>query len=83
MILNRVASEAFPDGIEAVINQEYQFSVVSNGMIDQVIPTEETIEAVIMEMNGRIDEEIIYFQAGGFSQFGEPAYQVDKHYFSK
>ena len=83
VVLNRVASPDFPDGIEGVINQANQFSVVSNGMIDQVIPTEETIEAVLTEMNEQIDTEILYFQAGGFSQFGEPAYRVDDHYFSK
>ena len=83
VILNRVSSEAFPDGIEGVITQPGQFAVVANGSINEVIPSEETMQAVLTEMNGRIDEEIIHFQAGGFSQFGEPAYQVDKHYFSK
>lgn len=83
VILNRVQSEAFPDSIEGVITQPGQFGVVANGSINEVTSSEETMQAVLTEMNGRIDEEIIYFQAGRFSQFGEPAYQVDKHYFSK
>ena len=83
VILNRVASETFPDGIEDVIYQDGQFGVVSNGSIDNAEPTAETVEAVLTEMNGRIDTEILYFQTGGYSQYGEKAYQVDKHYFSK
>ena len=83
VILNRVASPDFPDGIEGVINQENQFSVVANGAIDRVTVSDETRQAVIMEMNERIDTEIIYFKAGGYPKFGEPVYQVDQHYFSK
>ena len=83
VILNRVASPEFPDGIEAVILQENQFAVVANGSIDRVTVTEETREAVTMEMNQRIDSEILYFKAGNYPKFGEPVYQVDQHYFSK
>ena len=83
VILNRVSSEAFPDGIEDVINQPGQFGVVSNGSIGKAVPSEETITAVLTELNGRIDTEIIYFQAGSYPAYGTPAYQVDAHYFSK
>ena len=83
VILNRVASPDFPDGIEAVITQENQFKVVSNGAIDRAVPSEETITAVLTELNGRIDTDIIYFQAGSYPAYGTPAYQVDAHYFSK
>lgn len=83
VILNRVASPDFPDGIEAVITQENQFKVVSNGAINRAVPSEETITAVLTELNGRIDTEIIYFQAGSYPAYGTPAYQVDAHYFSK
>ena len=83
VILNRVASEAFPDGLEAVINQEGQFGVVSNGAIDKAVPSEETIAAVLTELNERIDSEVLYFQTGSYSKFGEPYEKVGDHFFSK
>lgn len=83
VILNRVTSESFPDGIEAVINQEGQFGVVSNGAIDKAVPSEETITAVLTELNERIDTEVLYFQTGGYSKFGTPFDKVGDHFFSK
>ncbi len=83
VILNRVASEAFPDGIEDVINQPGQFGVVANGSINTVVPSEETIAAVMTELNERIDTEVLYFQTGGYSKFGTPFDKVGDHYFSK
>lgn len=83
VILNRIASEAFPDGLEAVINQEGQFGVVSNGAIDKAVPSEETIAAVLTELNERIDTEVLYFQTGSYSKFGEPYEKVGDHFFSK
>ena len=83
VILNRVSSEAFPDGIEAVINQEGQFGVVSNGSIDTAVPSEETIAAVMKELNERIDDGVLYFQTGSYSKFGTPFDKVGDHYFSK
>ena len=83
VILNRVASEAFPDGIEAVINQEGQFGVVANGSINTAVPSEETIAAVMTELNERIDTEVLYFQTGSYSKFGTPFDKVGDHYFSK
>ena len=83
VILNRVASPSFPDSIKGVIEQKGQFSVVSNGMIDKAVPSEETWEAVISELNERIDESVLYFQTGSFPKYGEPYEQVGDHYFSK
>ena len=83
VILNRVQSEAFPDSIEGVVNQPGQFSVVSNGSIDKAVPSDETMEAVISELNERIDKEIIYFKTGGYPEYGEPVTNVEAHYFSK
>lgn len=83
VILNRVASPDFPDGIEAVINQPGQFGVVSNGAIDKAVPSEETIQAVTRELNERIDTEVLYFQTSNYSKFGTPFDKVGDHYFSK
>ena len=83
VILNRVASPDFPDGIEAVISQKGQFATYSNGMIDKAEPSEETWEAVRTELNGRIDTEILYFKTGGYPAYGTPVTNVEAHYFSK
>lgn len=83
VILNRVQSESFPDGIEGVIMQEGQFAVVENGAINKAVPTAETWEAVLAELNGRIDEGVLYFRTGGYPQYGEPYERIGDHYFSK
>ena len=83
VVLNRASSPEFPDTIEEVINQPGQFSVVANGMIDKVEPSDDTWEAIANETEYRTDAEILYFRTGKYSEFGEPAYQVDDHYFSK
>lgn len=83
VILNRVDHKNFPDTIEGVINQKNQFSVVSNGSIDKVKVSEETLEACIMELDKRIDSEILYFTAGNYGKYGTPAYNHKEHYFSK
>lgn len=81
VILNRVASPAFPNTISEVIYQEGQFAVVANGNINNVTPSAETWQAINLEMENRIDNEIVFFQGGGFG-YGEAWEQVGKHYFS-
>lgn len=83
VILNRVDNKNFPDTIEGVINQKNQFSVVSNGMIYKVNVSKETLEACIMELDERIDSNILYFTAGDYGKYGTPAYNHKDHYFSK
>lgn len=83
-ILNRVDCPDFPNSIREVIMQPGQFAVVQNGSIDTVVPSEETWEAVYREITGpRIDEQITYFRAGRYSSYGQKAYQLDDHFFSK
>lgn len=83
VILNRVASDAFPDTVEGVLLQKNQFTCVSTGAIWCYTPDEETKEAVHGELVlGSMDPEIVFFQAGGFSAYGTPAYKYGDHYFS-
>ncbi|MBO7325887.1 MAG: cell wall hydrolase [Clostridia bacterium] len=77
VILNRVESSAWPDTIEGVITQERQFEVYPNSM--NKAPSEETVEACLMELEERTDEEIIYFASSGY--IGAPAYKHGNHYF--
>lgn len=52
VVLNRVWSEGFPDGIEAVIFQKNQFSPVGNGRYDRVEPSEDCWKALKMVEEG-------------------------------
>lgn len=82
VILNRVNDPDFPDTITDVIKQKGQFSVVSNGSIDSVSVSAETKEAVKKELVSQVNEEVIFFQTGSFSPYGEDFEKVGDHYFS-
>ena len=83
VILNRVESPRFPDTIEGVISQKYQFTTYWDGSMDKITePSDETFEAVKMELYGqRLDEDILFFTAGNYNTYCEPAYIVGDHYF--
>ena len=82
VILNRVDSDIFPNDIESVISQPHQFATYSNGAMDRVKePSEETFEAVRMELENRIDDDILYFTAGYYNPCSVPAYIHGNHYF--
>ena len=83
VILNRVDHPDFPDSIKGVIYQAGQFTTVTNGRIYTVSPSEETREAVRMELAERTETSVIYFNAGKYSAYGEPYEKVGDHYFSK
>ena len=81
-ILNRVDSEDFPNDIHSVLEQKGQFSKVSNGSIDRVKPTEETWQAIALELASRSDDTVVYFRAGKYHDCGHPVCQIGRHYFS-
>lgn len=82
VILNRVDDPDFPDTIEDVIYQKRQFAVVSNGMIDKVSPSDETFEAVKMELENRTNKEVLFFTSEGFIKYGTDWKKIGDHYFS-
>ena len=68
VVLNRVESDAFPNGVKEVIVQEqggaYQFSPVANGRIWRVSVSARTTEAVERALDGEdISEGALYFVA--------------------
>lgn len=82
-VLNRVDCSEWPDCIEDVIMQPGQFTSVWNGRMDKIKePSEESYEAVRLEIEERLDYEVVYFTAGGFGKYGTPLYQHMDHYFS-
>ena len=83
VILNRVDDPDFPDTIEGVITQRYQFSSYWDGGMDRVRePDELTIRAVQMELERRSYPGLFYFTAEGYSRYGTPWQKVGDHYFS-
>lgn len=86
VILNRAddGSGEWPDTIEGVITQYPQFASYWDGGMDRVAePSEETFEAVRMELKERSYPGIYYFREGGWPEYGTPWRKVGDHYFNK
>ena len=82
VILNRVDDKDWPDTIEGVITQRYQFTSYWDGGMDRVYePDELTIKAVQMELEKRSYPGLYYFTAGGYGKHGTPWKKVGDHYF--
>lgn len=82
VILNRIEDPRFPNTLREVLLQPHQFSVVENGAIRSVTPTQDTWDAIHLEWGWRVSREVLYFQTGGFSKYGTPYEHVGDHYFS-
>lgn len=82
VILNRVDDAHWPDNIVGVISQPCQFVSYWDGGMEKAMPSEESFEAVRMELQDRGWPELFYFSAGGYSKYGTPWQQVGDHYFS-
>ena len=85
VILNRVDSDQFPNSITEVIYQDYQLSSVLDGGLDRAgwRMQDDDYTAVLLELEERTDSSILYFTAGGYGDYGVPAYQHGGHYFSR
>lgn len=85
-VLNRFDSGKY-DTLYDVINEEhngvYQYSVVGDGRIFKVTPTEETYRIVNEELMNRTSTEVLYFRTKHYHTFGTPMFKEDDHYFSK
>lgn len=78
-VLNRVEDERFPDSIEEVIYQPYQYWTKG---IPSEIP-QACYDAVDSEIEARTNTEVLYFRTGRYHSFGTPVLQHGAHYFSK
>ena len=81
VILNRYDQGSYNSLIE-VINAPGQFSVVSDGRIHKVTPTEETYLAVGKELKSRTNDKVLYFRTDRYHSFGIPLFIIGDHYFS-
>lgn len=83
VILNRVDSPMFPNDINSVIEQPGQFSVYSNGSMGKIYePSEETFEAINMELEHRTNNEVLYFRTGNYHSGMKKLFKHGNHYFS-
>ena len=75
-ILNR--SEIYGKTIEEVVYEPNQYSVSDNGEPDETV-----IEAVDIALSSNTyPDDMIYFRAGYYHNFGTPYRQIGNHYFS-
>ena len=85
-VLNRFDSGKY-ETLYDVINEEhngvYQYSVVGDGRIFEVTPTEETYRIVAEEVENRTNTEVLYFRTKHYHTFVTPLFKEDDHYFSK
>ena len=81
-ILNRVDSEYFPDTVQDVIYQPHQFSSMWNGRVERCEVREDICQLVKEEVKSRTNHNVMFFTAGGYSNYGTPMFQVEDHYFS-
>lgn len=81
-ILNRMDSEYFPDTVHGVVYQKSQFSSVWNGRTKRCYPQDDICQLVREELVNRSNDEVMFFTAGGYSNYGKPMFRVENHYFS-
>jgi hypothetical protein len=81
VIFNRVDSPRFPNTIEEVISQKYHFTTFWDGSMERIEPSEESIKAVQLELEKRLDDDVLFFTAGDYNTYCIPAYRVGDHYF--
>lgn len=82
VILNRVNDKDFPDTIVEVIFEENAFAVIGNGMYERVEVTEETWQAIHMELGEISYPGLFYFCNTDYHEYGTPWNRIGDHYFS-
>lgn len=81
-VLNRVDSPYFPNTISEVIYQPNQFTSMWNGRIERCEVRDDICQLVIEEMECRTNNDIVFFNAGKYSIYGDPLFKEGNHYFS-
>lgn len=85
VILNRVASDRFPNTIQGVLDQDGQFTTTSGGWCSTPY-TESSRWSIVLcqrEMaQGNIPDNLLFFNCVGFASGFEPYEYIDGNFFS-
>lgn len=83
-ILNRVDSDVdyMPDTVYEVIYQPNQFAPMWNGRINRCYVREDIYQLVLEELVSRTNNEVMFFHAGRYGEYGTPMFSEGNHYFS-
>lgn len=83
VIANRVRSDRFPNTIDGVILQRYQFETVTTGRIWQYEINDKVEQAWdnLIDRGYCNDNKVLFFTAGGYNPYCVPAYKLGNHYF--
>lgn len=83
VIANRVRSDRFPNTIDGVIFQRYQFETVTTGRIWQYEINDKVEQAWdnLIDRGYCNDNKVLFFTAGGYNPYCIPAYKLGNHYF--
>lgn len=78
-IINRINSDKFPNTIEGVLYQPWQYSHASNGEV-----TDSVKEAVTQVLEQKVfDNDMMYFREDYYHEFAEDYFYINNMYFSK
>lgn len=80
-ILNRVDIDVYPDNVHDVCWQKGQYGCLHNGRCSRLKVTDTVRDLVIEEMQNRTNNEVLYFNTGGYNG-RHPLFQEGAHYFS-
>lgn len=82
-VINRCISYEFPNRPEDVIYQEGQYTSAWNGRMDACKGkvTENMINMAKEEILSQTNDDVLYFTAGHYGNFGIPMFKVGNHYF--
>lgn len=83
VILNRIDDEEFPNTASGVLYQKGQFSVATNGRLNRCSIDDDICDLVQEEMDERTNDEVLYFRASHYHDFGTPVTYSGNTYFSK
>ena len=72
----------FPDTISEVIWQKNQYAGMYGDRITRCYVIDELVKLVEEELENRTDYDVVFFNAGHYSDYGVPMFQVGNHYFS-
>jgi N-acetylmuramoyl-L-alanine amidase len=86
VVLNRAASDEFPDTIEEVIYQKGQFSPIANGRYDRVEPDQDCLDALALVESGWDESDgALYFESKSSSDWHRKnlhfLFQHGRHFF--